>query len=278
MEHTPDSPEPPGNHQANTDNKREGGTIGPKGFPSEANPVHANSDTTKPTSKPNPSESFMRAWSFITKPEHANAIMAIFTVLIFIATSAYAVIALLQWSVMSSQLAVESRELDLQRDIFDLEHGQELDVSMGMLSLDPQKSATSLQIKPFAERGIAKEIQVDAIFEMRQLDHPPLYAQYDTGAAHVITRDCTDLTKLHRDDLVCVLLEGQPKQWPLYLSGQSGLYVRGMIKFHNGITYQKFRFCRYISRDDYAATNYMPNNAPNVTLQRFSHACDRNAK
>ena len=42
----------------------------------------------------------MRAWKQITK--HANAIMAIFTILIFVATSAYAVIATLQWLAMQN--------------------------------------------------------------------------------------------------------------------------------------------------------------------------------
>ena len=39
-------------------------------------------------------------WEFLNKPEHANALMAIFTVLIFFATVAYSVIALLQWTSM----------------------------------------------------------------------------------------------------------------------------------------------------------------------------------
>ena len=42
----------------------------------------------------------MRAWEFVKCPEHANAIMAIFTILIFVATVAYALIALAQWSAM----------------------------------------------------------------------------------------------------------------------------------------------------------------------------------
>jgi hypothetical protein len=39
----------------------------------------------------------MKIWKFITTPEHANAIMAIFTILIFLATVAYAWISVLQW-------------------------------------------------------------------------------------------------------------------------------------------------------------------------------------
>jgi hypothetical protein len=39
----------------------------------------------------------MRWWDFITEPKHANAIMAIFTMLIFVTGALYTVFAGLQW-------------------------------------------------------------------------------------------------------------------------------------------------------------------------------------
>ncbi len=57
----------------------------------------------------------MRAWEFIKKPEHANAVMAFFTILIFLATSAYAVIATLQWCAMRDQLGEMQKSTEMER-------------------------------------------------------------------------------------------------------------------------------------------------------------------
>jgi hypothetical protein len=49
----------------------------------------------------------MRIWNFVKQPQNTNAVMAIFTVLIFLASAAYTVVALKQWSVMHDTLALE---------------------------------------------------------------------------------------------------------------------------------------------------------------------------
>ena len=50
--------------------------------------------------EPSPVEVFTRIWAFVKKPEHANATMAIFTMLIFAATAGYTVVAYLQRNAM----------------------------------------------------------------------------------------------------------------------------------------------------------------------------------
>ena len=65
--------------------------------PSKQYPVDASSETNQSGDEPDP---FIEMWEFIKKPEHASATMAIFTVFIFIATVAYAGIALAQWWAM----------------------------------------------------------------------------------------------------------------------------------------------------------------------------------
>lgn len=51
-------------------------------------------------------------WEFITKQEHANAIMAIFTVLIFVSGAVYSVFALLQWLAMRESNRINRESLE----------------------------------------------------------------------------------------------------------------------------------------------------------------------
>src|SRR5271166_3295169 len=64
-----------------------------------------------PQREPTPPEALMRAWEQIT--EHSNAVMAFFTILIFVATTAYAVIASLQWCVMRTQSSILQNQLEM---------------------------------------------------------------------------------------------------------------------------------------------------------------------
>jgi hypothetical protein len=61
------------------------------------NPINPESKPRNSTQKPYPVEIAMTKWEFIKKPEHANAIMAIFTILIFFATVSSDVVSWLQW-------------------------------------------------------------------------------------------------------------------------------------------------------------------------------------
>jgi hypothetical protein len=61
-----------------------------------------------------------KGWEFVKDPNHSGAVMAIFTALIFVATVAYAVIALLQWNAMRGQLTqmIESNsQIRQQREL-----------------------------------------------------------------------------------------------------------------------------------------------------------------
>ena len=57
-----------------------------------------NCDVTDPT------RGLKLAWQFITEPKHSNAVVAIFTVLIFLTGAIYAIFAYLQWSAANGQL------------------------------------------------------------------------------------------------------------------------------------------------------------------------------
>jgi hypothetical protein len=66
--------------------------------------VEAANQSSDAHGEPNPAEVLMRWWEFITEPKHSNAIMAIFTMLIFLATVAYGVVAYFQLTSMNGQL------------------------------------------------------------------------------------------------------------------------------------------------------------------------------
>ncbi len=53
-----------------------------------------------------------RKWEFIIEPKHSNAVVAIFSVLLFIATASYTVFAALQWSVMTQSNGVAREGLE----------------------------------------------------------------------------------------------------------------------------------------------------------------------
>jgi hypothetical protein len=73
----------------------------------ENNSENTNEPEHNPQREPTPPEALMRAWEHIT--EHANAIMAVFTILLFFSTTAYTVIAILQWNAMRDQLVMAYR-------------------------------------------------------------------------------------------------------------------------------------------------------------------------
>jgi hypothetical protein len=118
METADDCPDPAANHTNKSPQKHNTSGGLTEGPPARTNSVETEGQPPNPANKPNPFEATMKLWAFIKKPEHANATMAIFTILIFLATGGYAVVALLQWNSMreSNQISRESLE-SVQRAI-----------------------------------------------------------------------------------------------------------------------------------------------------------------
>jgi len=168
----------------------------------------------------------------------------------------------------TSDLATVGRgELAIHQKEFSLEHGGQLDVSMGLFTFDPQ-TQVALQIQPLAG-GIAKEMDVYAIVESLPKNMPPPFAKYDTGAARVNGYDCQVMNKISRENCTKVGIIMTPNPWPSFRAGKKWLYVHGHVRFNDGRSPQEFRFCRYISREDYASSGYVPP----TDLQLFSHDC-----
>jgi hypothetical protein len=115
MEQKRDSTDPSTNHEPDNLHQHNAGTFVGKQINAQKNPANAKDDIHNSNQQSSTPEAVMRVWEFIKKPEHANAIMAIFTILIFVATVAYALIALAQWSAMSGQLKEIQKQTTLTR-------------------------------------------------------------------------------------------------------------------------------------------------------------------
>lgn len=97
---TDDGSDPTADHANNTFQEHDPTTRVAEGPPAQPNPVDSERKPPESTKKPKPLEAIMKLWEFIKRPDHANAIMAVFTVFIFFGTVAYAVVALFQWCAM----------------------------------------------------------------------------------------------------------------------------------------------------------------------------------
>jgi hypothetical protein len=111
MKETQHSADPSSKRESQAFKQNYAGTFVARRQQTQDNPVKPDEDTTDSKSEPTPLEVIMKVWSFITEPKHANAIMAVFTALIFLATGAYAIIALLQWKTMGGQLDIAQKSL-----------------------------------------------------------------------------------------------------------------------------------------------------------------------
>ncbi len=72
--------------------------------------------------EPDPMEAILSWWDFIRKPEHANAIIAIFTILIFLTGAFYTVFAGLQWHANKEAAGAAQSAAETARDA--LERGE----------------------------------------------------------------------------------------------------------------------------------------------------------
>ena len=97
--------------------QNDAGTFVAKRQPTQHNAVESGDGASNSDREPNPLEVAMKVWEFFREPKHANAIMAIFTILIFLATGAYAWVAIKQWSAMldSNRITREAFETDRKR-------------------------------------------------------------------------------------------------------------------------------------------------------------------
>jgi hypothetical protein len=80
----------------------------PLAHPGQADQHTIGTDQQAARSNPGvkPPSHFGRIWTFITEPKHSNAMMAIFTILIFFTGALYTVFAFLQWRTMKDTLDV----------------------------------------------------------------------------------------------------------------------------------------------------------------------------
>jgi hypothetical protein len=66
------------------------------------NPITTTGDSSQSHAKEYPPRTLKTFWKFIIDPKHSGALMAIFTILIFITGAIYAVFAALQWTAMKA--------------------------------------------------------------------------------------------------------------------------------------------------------------------------------
>jgi len=108
---TENKSDPRAPHAPDTSKQHQAGTFLAKQGDDPQNTADADDNRNNLAQQPNPLEAVIRAWDFIKKPEHANAIMATFTIFIFLATGAYAVIATLQWCEMTKATDIANKSL-----------------------------------------------------------------------------------------------------------------------------------------------------------------------
>jgi hypothetical protein len=103
---------PPRSDQAKGFQERDEGTFIAERVETGQDSINTDTARENSSNEPSPIEVIMKAWDFFKKPEHINAIMAVFTALIFIATAAYAVIASCQWSAMRESNKINRESLE----------------------------------------------------------------------------------------------------------------------------------------------------------------------
>jgi hypothetical protein len=110
------------------------------------NPTNANQKSNNTGSKGTPSEVPMgwwkKKWEFIIEPKHSNAVVAIFSALLFFATLAYIVFAALQWCANKKAADAAKDSVDLARRNAHFDQRAWLGISYG-----PQNYTVN---KPFA--------------------------------------------------------------------------------------------------------------------------------
>jgi len=202
------------------------GTFVAKRIDADGNSTESQDETGGYRQEPNPLEMIMRVWAFITESKHANAIMAIFTALIFIATVGYAIIALLQWSTMGSQLneMQKSNEMEQRK------------------AEDVDEAICTVQSSDTGIRGKFLQVHVTNQGHAKARDI--------TARADISINDAADPTKKIRDlpsvDISASELAGEksiermvdlhltPEDWDDILDTKLVIVQSGHIRYENG--------------------------------------------
>jgi len=201
-------------------------------------------------SKHNPAEETVgwlrRKWEFVVVPKHANAIVAIFSVLLFVATSLYCVFAALQWN-----------ELKIQGRIARYALGEPRVVPnwwMGIYhSEQTQKMWAYIRVQNDGKTN-AEFVSVAANFEFRPSDPQPTDYRFrpsdfkDTAPNMLVPFTSSDYFASVRYDLIQQI---SPAEYPAYK--ESKLYVWGIIRFQDFLgDRDEVPFCRYTTGDVFA--------------------------
>lgn len=100
------SDNPPENPNSNTSYESPSPTLA-KSKDAEDHSPEATDKAGNANRQPQPLREIMRTvWAFIREPQNANAVMAVFTGLLFLSSVAYSIVATLQWRGVREQLAL----------------------------------------------------------------------------------------------------------------------------------------------------------------------------
>jgi hypothetical protein len=174
--------EQPPNTENKPKNEKNDSTHGEpvSGSSQQSNHAEKQSETTKQNtddtnSKHNASGVAMgwwrRKWEFVVVPQHANALVAIFSVLLFLATTAYVFFAALQWNEMKKATVT-------QRQIAKLAYGEpiiRLNAYTGIFHDEQLKKIWATVRIQNDGRTDAKFIRIATRMEFRDVDPPPEY-------------------------------------------------------------------------------------------------------
>lgn len=109
QEETPTPNEPPDQHRTDFQNGSRPTSTSQRSDPNQQQTVTSNNQRTD-SSDPQPTLLHPRKlWAFLIEPRHSNAVVAIFTILLFATTFSYTIFAALQWTAMRETLSEMKR-------------------------------------------------------------------------------------------------------------------------------------------------------------------------
>ena len=91
-----------------------------------------------------------RTWHFIIVPQHSNALVAVFSALLFISTAVYAIFAALQWSEMQKATHASQRSALAAKDSGDLARKQMEGIVAAIVDI-PHGVSIDFPVPPFGE-------------------------------------------------------------------------------------------------------------------------------
>jgi hypothetical protein len=109
-------PDPTHGYQNQTFEKQFAERFNAEGVNDKKDADNSDTPTANPQTEPTPLEALMRIWQQFTT--HANGVMAAFTILIFAATTAYTVVAILQWCAMLASNKINRDALEAVQRAF----------------------------------------------------------------------------------------------------------------------------------------------------------------